>query len=283
MIRRLLTPTMRTRLRKIVQRRLRRYGYSLVPAAARGAGAPVWDVWTWIQSTSNVRTVIDIGANTGSYVEYLNSLFRPAAIHAFEPLPSCQPRLAALGETIPHLTVHRLALADWPGHETFFENAYGPASSLLRVSDLSKSAFPETERESATTVTVARLDDVLDVASLEHDILIKIDVQGVEDRVIRGGRAVFSAAKLVLIEMSFTAMYENQPLFEEVHGLLEECGLRLAGFKNQIDSVETGQPLFAHCFYRRPDPSPPDPLSRTRARGNPEDGSAQTAINRGGA
>jgi len=276
MIRRLLTPTVRTRLRKIVQRRLRRYGYSLVPAAARGAGAPAWDVWTWIQNTSNVRTVIDIGANTGSYGQHLNSLFKPTAIHAFEPLPSCQQKLAALSETIQHLTVHRLALADWPGEETFFENEYGPASSLLRVSDLSKSAFPETERESATTVSVARLDDVLDAASLEHDILIKIDVQGVEDRVIRGGRAVFSAAKLVLIEMSFTPMYEHQPLFEEVHGLLEDCGLRLAGFKNQIDSVETGQPLFAHCFYRRPDsgPHPPTPSPASRRGGERRDGGA---------
>jgi hypothetical protein len=31
-----------------------------------------------------------------------------------------------------------------------------------------------------------------------------------------------------------------------------ECGLRLAGIKNQIDNPETGQPLFAHCLYRRP-------------------------------
>lgn len=254
MIRRVLTPTMRNRLRKIVQRRLRRYGYSLVPASARGAGAPAWDVWTWIRRTSNIHTIIDIGANEGSYVAYLDEFFKPAAIHAFEPLASCQPKLAALRETIPQLTVHQVALADQAGQETFFENAYGPASSLRRVSDLSKNAFPETERESATTVPVARLDDVLDLDSLERDILIKIDVQGVEDRVIRGGRAIFSAATVVLVEMSFTEMYDGQPLFEEVHRLLEDCGLRLAGFKNQIDSVETGQPLFAHCFYRRPDP-----------------------------
>src|SRR6266496_1051166 len=256
MIRRLLTPTIRTRLRKIVQRRLRRYGYSLVPASARGAGAPTWDVWTWIRETSNVRTIVDIGANTGSYVEYLNGFFKPAAIHAFEPQAACQPKLAALRPSIPRLTIHQLALADEAGQATFFENEYGPASSLLHVSELSKQAFPETERETATTVRVARLDDVLDAASLERDVLIKIDVQGVEDRVIRGGRAVFSAAKIVLIEMAFTPMYESQPLFEEVHTLLEECGLRLAGFKNQIDSVETGQPLFAHCFYRRPDTPP---------------------------
>jgi FkbM family methyltransferase len=244
---------MRTRVRKIVQRHLRRFGYSFVPFKARGAGLPTWDVWIWLRETANIQTVIDIGANNGSYVEYLEDFFHPTAIHAFEPLPECQPTLAALRQRMPHLSIYNLALADTPGEETFFKNSYAPASSLLPVSDLSKQAFPETERQSATTVKVARLDDVLDVSTLERDILIKIDVQGVEDRVIRGGQAIFSAARVVLVEMSFTPMYEGQPLFEEVHRLLESCGLRLAGFKNQIDSVETGQPLFAHCFYRRPD------------------------------
>src|SRR5947207_1484013 len=139
MIGRVLTPTMRARLRKLLQRRLRRYGYSLVPAAARGAGAPGWDVWSWIRDTSHIRTVIDIGANTGSYVAYLNELFAPTAIHAFEPQADCQPTLEALRATIPRLTIHQLALADEAGQQTFFQNEYGPASSLLRVSDLSKS------------------------------------------------------------------------------------------------------------------------------------------------
>jgi hypothetical protein len=98
---------------------------------------------------------------------------------------------------------------------------------------------------------VARLDDVLDVNALKGDILIKIDVQGVEDRVIRGGRAIFSTAALVLVEMSFVHMYEQQPIFDEINDLLRECGLQLAGVKNQIEDPATGQPLFVHCFYRR--------------------------------
>lgn len=224
---------------------------SAASAIARPRRVPV-DIWTWIRTSTSVKTVIDIGANTGDYSEYFDSVFHPSAIYAFEPLASCQPRLRALAERLPALRVFQMALADTAGEETFFENAYGPASSLLPVSDVSKAAFPQTQQESATIVPVARLDDVLDVAALEREIFVKMDVQGVEDRVIRGGRAVFSAAQLVLVELSFVPMYDRQPLFEEVHELLVGCGLRLAGFKNQIDHPTTGQPLFAHCFYRRP-------------------------------
>lgn len=258
MVTRLLSPSLRRRLVKLAQRRFRRHGYSLVVAPSRGAGAPVWDAWDWIRDTTNIRTIVDIGANDGSYSEYLSDFFEPEVVHAFEPLPSYHEPLLALSQRLPRLTVHPLALAEAPGEATFFKNGYAPASSLLRVSALSRQVFPETGRETAVSVTLARLDDVLPVDTLEPDILIKIDVQGVEDRVIKGGHAVFSAAKIVLVEMSFEPIYQGQPLFEEVHRLLEGCGLRLAGFKNQIEEPQTGQPLFAHCLYRRPDaPSSP--------------------------
>jgi FkbM family methyltransferase len=158
---------------------------------------------------------------------------------------------------MPNLKVHPVALSHEAGTATFYRNRYGPASSLLRVSEHSRRAFPETGHESPEHVVTAKLDDVLPSDSLERDILIKIDVQGAEDRVIQGGSAVFSAAAFVMIEMAFVPIYDGQPLFEEVHALLRACGLRLAGFKNQIDEAQTGQPLFAHCLYHRPAASPP--------------------------
>jgi FkbM family methyltransferase len=254
---RLLSPALRRRIIKFAQRRLRPFGYSLVLAPSRGAGPPVWDVWDWVRDSTRIRTVIDIGANDGSYAAYLNEVFEPVAIHAFEPLVKGQMKLAALRSSMPHLTVHPIALADQPGNAVFYQNAYSPASSLLPVTDHSRRAFPETARESTTRVIVARLDDTLPVKTLEPDILVKIDVQGAEDQVIRGGRALFSAAKIVLIEMSFVPFYDQQPLFEEIHRLLGACGLRMAGFKNQVNDPHSGQPLFAHCLYRRPDDPTP--------------------------
>lgn len=250
---RLLTPERQAWMFKFVRRQARRFGYTLVPAPPTTSGTTTWELWGWIKATANIRTVIDIGANSGEYSEHLGSFFEAEAIHAFEPLPSCQPQLLALRQRLPNLTVHQLALSDSDGEAEFFSNEYAPASSLLAVTDLQRDVFPQTERANVTKVRLARLDDVLPPESLPRDILIKIDVQGVEDRVIRGGRGVFSAASVVLIEMAYVAFYERQPLFEDVHQLLAECGLRLAGVKNQIDNPATGQPLFAHCLYRRPD------------------------------
>lgn len=250
---RVMTPDRQRWLVKLLQRQARRFGYSLAPLPPPDTGGSTWEIWNWVRSTSNIQTVIDIGANDGEYAAYLGEFFKPAAIHVFEPLDSCQPKLAALRARLPQLTVHQTALSDIDGEASFFSNEYAPASSLLAVSDLSRRVFPETERASRATVRLARLDDALPPDTLARDILIKIDVQGVEDRVIRGGQAVFSAANIVLIEMAFVAVYERQPLFEEVHQLLQRCGLQLAGFKNQIDDIQTGQPLFAHCLYRRPD------------------------------
>jgi FkbM family methyltransferase len=197
--------------------------------------------------------VIDIGAHTGEWAASICGYLRPRTTYAFEPLASCLPALRSRGRTIGGLHVFNVALADRSGREEFFENSYGPSASLLHVSHIHKTEFPETARETPTAVEVARLDDVLDADSLEKNVFIKVDVQGVEDRVIRGGRRVFGVARCVLIEMAFVEMYEGQPLFEEVHALLVELGFRFAGVKNQIDSSASKQPLFAHCFYVRAD------------------------------
>ncbi len=213
-------------------------------------GAPP-DLFAWLRSTQKIRTVIDLGAHTGEYSEFLSSFFRAEATYAFEPLPECVAAIEAKSHKITNLKIFNCALSDQAGRMTFYRNSYGPSSSLLRVAEIHKREFPETRQETPLTVNVSRLDDLLDPSTLKKDVLIKMDVQGAEDKVIRGGRKLFALARCVLVEMSFVAMYEGQPLFEEIHSLLSEKGLRFHGMKNQINSKETGQPLFCHCLYVR--------------------------------
>lgn len=240
-------------LARIGRRVLNRWGYDVRRLPPATPGGPVRDIWTWLKATQTFRTVIDVGANDGAFAAFLARHFRPDTTYVFEPLPRCRADLEARAATIPNLKIIPVALSDHSGREPFFENSYHSSSSLLRVGAVHKEAFPQTAGETPTVVEVARLDDVLEAQPLEPDIFIKIDVQGVEDAVIRGGQRVLGRAKCVLVEMSFVLMYEGQPLFEEVHHLLEGLGFRFAGMKNQIDSPKTGQPLFAHCFYLRSD------------------------------
>lgn len=237
----------------IGRRVLNRWGYDVYRLPPTASGGPARDMWSWLKATQTFRTLIDIGANDGAFAAFLARQFLPDTTYVFEPLPRCRADLEARAATIPNLKIIPVALSDQSGRKPLYENSYHPASSLLRVSPVSKVEFPQTVDETPTIVEVARLDDVLEAQPLEPDIFIKIDVQGMEDAVIRGGQRVFGRAKCVLVEMSFVPMYEGQPLFEEVHRLLEGLGFRFAGIKNQIDSPKTGQPLFAHCFYLRSD------------------------------
>ena len=185
------------------------------------------------------------------FAAYLSSCFQARATYAFEPLQSCARALRDKASHLPNFHVFSLALSDHSTEEPLYENSYVPSYAPLRVNEGHKNEFPGTDKKTPATVQVRPLDELLDSHALEKNILIKIDVQGVEDRVIRGGQKIFTATQCVLIEMSFEPLHERQASFEEVHALLVELGFRFAGFKNQQLSSRSCKPLQAHCFYIR--------------------------------
>ena len=209
------------------------------------------EIWPWLKQAFSIKTIIDIGANNGDYAEFLSHYFDVKQTYVFEPLPSCIKDLEDKQNRIQNFTFFNVALSDQTSQQSFFQNDYGPASSLLEISEDSKAEFPQTAQAQKITINVARLDDLLCADDLESDILIKIDVQGLEDKVIRGGWETFARATCVVIEMSFVPMYTKQLLFGEVHQMLTDLGYYFAGVKNQICSVSSGRPLFAHCLYIR--------------------------------
>lgn len=241
--------SVKRQFKNLINSAVRPYGYELCPK--RSETPPTHEFWPWLRRTQHIKSLVDIGANTGDFGAFLSQVFQPEVTCAFEPLPVCLPALRAKSQVIRNLRVFDVALSDADGEAQFFQNSYPPSSSLLRVSEYKKQQFPQTAGEAPIRVSVRRLDDLLTPEELPRNILIKLDVQGLEDRVIRGGRRLFQAAQCVLVEMSFVPLYSGQPLFEEVHALLADFGYRFAGMRNQIDARDDGRPLFAHCLYLR--------------------------------
>src|SRR5687768_8651393 len=140
-----------------VQQALRARGYELRRIADDRSIDASNSLFRWLRGAAEIGTVIDIGANDGAFLEFLQRFFRAGLSIAFEPMPAARQALEARG--IPGLRCFPHALSDHAGTARFEVNAYGPASSMLPLSDISRAEFPQTAAiAERIEVPVARLD-----------------------------------------------------------------------------------------------------------------------------
>ncbi len=98
---------------------------------------------------------------------------------------------------------------------------------------------------------MARLDDVAKDLEIEPEILIKIDVQGFERRVIEGGKALLSQAAACILEISLQPLYEDQPTFMDICRLMDGLGLEYAGNILQVYD-EKARVIFLDALFTKP-------------------------------
>jgi len=128
----------------------------------------------YFRADNDRPTILDCGSNIGLSVLFFKKLYPNAHIMAFEPDPATFALLCRNVAGLSNVVPHQSALSDQAGGISFFRNADSNVSDL-RMSALS-SRFSGTEIK----VPAVRLSDYIDG---EVDLL-KLDVEGVEDRVI---------------------------------------------------------------------------------------------------
>ncbi len=96
-----------------------------------------------------IRTVIDVGANTGQFARYIRGMFPEARLYCFEPLPGPYLELRSWAEQCGQNAVitFNTALGDREGTtEMLFHVDHRPASSILPSTDLCVESYPLTGR-----------------------------------------------------------------------------------------------------------------------------------------
>ena len=119
------------------------------------------------------------------------------------------------------------------------------------MSEAHKTFFPATCNVQPVTVNVARLDDIALQLELAPPLLIKIDVQGFEDRVLAGGEQTIRQADVLIIETSFEPLYEGQLLFDDLYRRLYAWGFNYAGAISQLPSPHDRRLLQADSLFVR--------------------------------
>ena len=144
-----------------------------------------------------------------------------------------------------------LALGDKKGKLNIHRSEYSGSSSLLKMAKLHKEAFPFSAGETLETIEINTLDNIMQEPDLKDNILLKIDVQGYEDRVIMGSTNILGRIKVIIVETSFNELYEGQPLFSDIYELLYKQGFVYSGSWEELKSPLDGATLQQDSIFIR--------------------------------
>jgi len=187
------------------------------------------------------KTVVDVGANIGQFAVASIRLFQGAVVIPFEPDPRVAVQLRKnVGVPVAE-NVRVTAVGDSVGTATFYVNRDPQVSSLLPLGEDRMESFPDSRVVEEITVPLTTLNFLFDGVTLAKPILLKIDVQGFEDRVIAGAGVFLKSVRWVLMEVSFSKLYEGERDFETIVELLKKHGFKFVRPMNFHISPKTGE------------------------------------------
>lgn len=193
-------------------------------------------------------TVVDIGANEGAFSAGVLAVAPQARIVAVEPGPGPRERLAARFAGRANVEVVGAAVARESGTATFHLTAHDHDSSLRQPRGESRErlgwGFDVVEEIEVRTLSLADL-----LAGREADVL-KIDVQGSELDVLRGGREALGGIRAVLLEMNFFSQYEGDATFDALHREMTALGFELVNVSPTLTTAD-GSAVFVDGCYAR--------------------------------
>ncbi|KKQ75903.1 MAG: hypothetical protein US96_C0002G0016 [Candidatus Woesebacteria bacterium GW2011_GWB1_38_5b] len=197
----------------------------LIKPLINGLYLPVYVQFEWLKKY-NFSTIIDVGAYHGHVTKVLHYLFPTARIYAFEPLEE-NIRYIKSHVRFNGLHLEKFALSSTLGKKIFYKTEYLPASSLLK---LSNSIDNQTTSENIKTiVNSTTLDAYFKNINLKGNVLLKSDVQGAEDQVLRGGSAFLKKVSVIHIETSFKKLYLGSCSFSQIYNILSKKGFEYCG------------------------------------------------------
>jgi FkbM family methyltransferase len=193
-------------------------------------------------------TIVDVGA-AGSLIS-LGGLNPFCEIHGFEPRPDGSP---PNNSSYASVHIHNFGLAGTSGTHTLYVTREPMASSLRPPNpDVAKRYYrPDIfDVVAETTIDCHTLDDLAKAEIIPERIdYLKIDTQGSEYDILRGGRDLLRQTSILTCETEFVPLYKDQPLFADVAGELASAGFRFIDFTD--GEAIRGKRIWADALFAK--------------------------------
>ncbi len=175
-------------------------------------------------------SIADVGANVGLWTMELVSQLRGArvgghvSIHAFEPDKSAATQFRANTSTLRNVTIllNEVAISDREGEGVFHLTGPGAGTNSLHLS-------PDARREDRTErVTLTTLDDYAQTRGVEHFVLVKVDTEGHDFRVMQGAQQLMRSGRIDVMQFEYNHRWVAARSFlRDVFDLVRPIGYRV--------------------------------------------------------
>ncbi|NOT76822.1 MAG: FkbM family methyltransferase [Cyclobacteriaceae bacterium] len=165
-----------------------------------GESSMLTQISSRIESLSPV--LFDVGANKGEFTQHILDVWegRKIRLYAFEP--SVNTFTILRNSTLYSEDVHLInkGLSDKAGKLELYYDREGSGLASVYQRDLSYHNIDFTDHE---TIELTTLDEFCEENEIEYIDFLKLDVEGHELAVLRGGRKMFEEGKVKMVQFEF--------------------------------------------------------------------------------
>lgn len=200
-----------------------------------------------------IDLVLDVGANKGQFAtELRRDLLYSGEIISFEPTSNALSILLSKARSDSKWLVKNYALGDFNGTSEINISANSYSSSLLEMLPSHIMANQDSAYISKEEITVRTLDTVFsEFSPTGRNILMKLDVQGFEENVLRGASKSLELINTIQIELSFIDLYKGEARASYMIDQLESKGFRPVAIEGAFTDPKTCETLQADVIFRR--------------------------------